>query len=121
MPAYVLAHIDVTDPENYQEYIRMSPESIVQYGGRFLARGPAPEVLEGTWVPKRLVLHRISIGRAGAPVVGVTGVRGGEGKAPGHVDRRSCDPSWCVAVRMAAEPLSMRGSDEVDLEPRRLS
>ena len=56
MPAYVLAHIDVTDPENYQEYIRMSPESIVQYGGRFLARGPAPEVLEGTWVPKRLVL-----------------------------------------------------------------
>ena len=56
MPAYVLAHIDVTDPENYQEYIRMSPDSIVQYGGRFLARGPAPEVLEGTWVPKRLVL-----------------------------------------------------------------
>ena len=56
MPAYVLAHIDVTDPENYQEYIRMSPESIGQYGGRFLARGPAPEVLEGTWVPKRLVL-----------------------------------------------------------------
>lgn len=56
MPAYVLAHIDVTDPENYQDYIRMSPESIVQYGGRFLARGPAPEVLEGTWVPKRLVL-----------------------------------------------------------------
>ena len=56
MPAYVLAHIDVTDPENYQEYIRMSPDSILQYGGRFLARGPAPEVLEGTWVPKRLVL-----------------------------------------------------------------
>ena len=56
MPAYVLAHIDVTDPENYKEYIRMSPESIVQYGGRFLVRGPAPEVLEGTWVPKRLVL-----------------------------------------------------------------
>jgi uncharacterized protein (DUF1330 family) len=56
MAAYVLAHIDVTDPENYKEYIRMSPESIHQYGGRFLARGPAPEVLEGGWTPKRLVL-----------------------------------------------------------------
>jgi uncharacterized protein (DUF1330 family) len=56
MAAYVLAHIDVTDPENYQDYIRMSPESIVQYGGRFLARGPTPEILEGTWAPKRLVL-----------------------------------------------------------------
>jgi uncharacterized protein (DUF1330 family) len=56
MAAYVLAHIDVTDPEQYQEYIRMSPASITQYGGRFLARGPAPEILEGSWVPKRLVL-----------------------------------------------------------------
>jgi uncharacterized protein (DUF1330 family) len=56
MPAYVLAHIDVTDPENYEDYIQMSPESIHQYGGRFLVRGPQAEVLEGTWVPNRLVL-----------------------------------------------------------------
>jgi uncharacterized protein (DUF1330 family) len=56
MPAYVLAHIDVIDAEEYKEYIKMSPESIHLYGGRFLARGPAPEVLEGTWAPKRLVL-----------------------------------------------------------------
>jgi uncharacterized protein (DUF1330 family) len=56
MPAYVLAHIDVTDPENYRDYIQMSPESIHQYGGRFLVRGPQVEVLEGTWAPQRLVL-----------------------------------------------------------------
>jgi uncharacterized protein (DUF1330 family) len=56
MPAYVLAHIDVTDPERYQEYIRMSPESIALYGGRFLARGSKPDILEGTWVPGRLVI-----------------------------------------------------------------
>jgi uncharacterized protein (DUF1330 family) len=56
MPAYVLAHIDVTDPENYQDYVRMVPHSVTHFGGRFLARGPAPEILEGTWVPKRLVL-----------------------------------------------------------------
>ncbi len=56
MPAYVLAHIDVTDPENYRDYVRMVPQSIARYGGRFLVRGPEPEILEGRWVPKRLVL-----------------------------------------------------------------
>ena len=56
MPCYVLAHIDVTRPAEYEEYKKMSPTSIAQYGGRFLARGPKPEVLEGTWEPKRLVL-----------------------------------------------------------------
>jgi uncharacterized protein (DUF1330 family) len=56
MPAYVIAHIDVTDPQNYEEYKKMSPSSIAHYGGRFLVRGPKPEVLEGTWDPKRLVL-----------------------------------------------------------------
>jgi uncharacterized protein (DUF1330 family) len=56
MPAYVLANITVTDPENYQDYIKMSPESISQYGGKFIVRGPEPEILEGTWMPKRLVL-----------------------------------------------------------------
>jgi len=56
MPAYVIAHIDVTDPIRYEDYKKMSPVSIGQYGGRFLARGPKPEILEGTWEPKRMVL-----------------------------------------------------------------
>lgn len=56
MAAYVIAHIDVTDPVNYEDYKKMSPSSIAQYGGRFLARGPQPEVLEGDWQPKRLVI-----------------------------------------------------------------
>ncbi len=56
VPAYVIAHVDVTDPVEYQEYIRMSPDSIKAYGGRFLARGGETEVLEGSWQPKRLVI-----------------------------------------------------------------
>jgi uncharacterized protein (DUF1330 family) len=54
--AYVIAHIDVKDPVRYQDYIRMSPISIAKFGGRFIARGGKTEVLEGSWVPKRLVL-----------------------------------------------------------------
>jgi uncharacterized protein (DUF1330 family) len=56
MPAYVSSHVDVTDPIAYQEYIRMSPDSIKAYGGRFLARGGETRVLEGGWQPKRLVI-----------------------------------------------------------------
>jgi uncharacterized protein (DUF1330 family) len=56
MPAYVIAHIDVKDPSRYEDYKKMSPISIQQYGGRFIARGGKAEVLEGEWQPKRLVL-----------------------------------------------------------------
>jgi uncharacterized protein (DUF1330 family) len=56
MSAYVIAHIDVKDPVKYEDYKKMSPVSIQQYGGRFIARGGAAESLEGTWQPKRLVL-----------------------------------------------------------------
>jgi uncharacterized protein (DUF1330 family) len=56
MPAYVIAHIDVQDPVRYEDYKKMSPVSIQQYGGRFIARGGTAEVLEGGWQPKRLVL-----------------------------------------------------------------
>lgn len=56
MPAYVIAHIDVKDPVRYEDYKKMSPVSIEQFGGRFLARAGHTERLEGTWEPKRLVL-----------------------------------------------------------------
>jgi len=56
MPAYVIAHIDVKDPVRYEDYKKMSPISIGNFGGRFIARGAKAEVLEGTWEPKRLVL-----------------------------------------------------------------
>ncbi|MEO8077248.1 MAG: DUF1330 domain-containing protein [Acidobacteriota bacterium] len=56
MAAYVIVHVEVTNPAEYEQYKKMSPTSIEAYGGRFLARGGATEVLEGHWQPKRLVL-----------------------------------------------------------------
>lgn len=56
MPAYVLVHIDVKDTGPYEDYKKMAPPSIAQYGGRYLVRGPQPEILEGKWEPKRLVI-----------------------------------------------------------------
>jgi uncharacterized protein (DUF1330 family) len=56
MPAYVIANVDVKDPIRYEDYKKMSPSSINQYGGRFIARGGNCDVLEGSWSPKRLVI-----------------------------------------------------------------
>ena len=56
MAAYVLANIEVTDPAAYDEYRKGVAATIAQYGGRFLARGGAVVPLEGTFVPKRIVI-----------------------------------------------------------------
>jgi uncharacterized protein (DUF1330 family) len=56
MPAYLIADLDVTDPEGYAEYRRTVGESIAAFGGRFLARGGRTVSLEGDWKPKRLVI-----------------------------------------------------------------
>lgn len=56
MTAYVIVDIDVLDPENYKEYVRLAPETVELYGGRYLARAGKTETLEGEWQAKRLVI-----------------------------------------------------------------
>jgi uncharacterized protein (DUF1330 family) len=56
MVAYVINDMEVTDPTLLEEYKKLSPATVAQYGGRFLARGGTMEVLEGAWRPKRLVI-----------------------------------------------------------------
>ena len=56
MAAYVITEIDVTDPVGYEEYRRMGPPTVAAYGGKFVVWGGKVEVLEGTWVPKCLVV-----------------------------------------------------------------
>ena len=56
MPAYVINDMDVTDPGLLEEYKKLSPATVAQFGGKFLARGGAFGVLEGDWQPKRLVI-----------------------------------------------------------------
>jgi uncharacterized protein (DUF1330 family) len=56
MAAYLVADIEVTDPDMYAEYRRTVGESIAAFGGRFLARGGTTVTLEGNWMPKRLVI-----------------------------------------------------------------
>jgi uncharacterized protein (DUF1330 family) len=56
MSAYVLVDIEVHDPVEYEEYKRLAGPTVGLYGGRYIVRGGATEVLEGDRVPHRTVV-----------------------------------------------------------------
>jgi len=65
MAAYVIVDIEVTDPVEYEEYKRLAAPTVAAHGGRYVVRGGAAEVLEGDWVPHRLVVLEFeSVARA---------------------------------------------------------
>ena len=56
MPAYFVAELDVTNPTGMDPYRAAVPATIAQYGGRYLIRGGAAELIEGGPQPKRVVI-----------------------------------------------------------------
>ncbi|WP_299789601.1 DUF1330 domain-containing protein [uncultured Marivita sp.] len=47
MPALWIAHVTVTDPEDYAKYAELAGPAIAQHGGHFIARGGRYVQLEG--------------------------------------------------------------------------
>jgi uncharacterized protein (DUF1330 family) len=56
MPAYVIARVEVTDWDKYNEYLKVGPGTIAQYGGRFIARNGEMATLEGPEETRRLII-----------------------------------------------------------------
>lgn len=56
MPAYIIVLADVTDPERYAAYTKVTPSVVAQFGGRFIARGGRTETLEGPEERRRVVV-----------------------------------------------------------------
>ena len=56
MAAYVIAEVDVHDSALFEEYRKLVPPTITQYGGKYVVRGGTTETKEGGWTPKRIVL-----------------------------------------------------------------
>jgi uncharacterized protein (DUF1330 family) len=56
MPAYFVAELEVTNPAGMESYRAAVPATIAQYGGRYLTRGGAAELIEGGPEPKRIVI-----------------------------------------------------------------
>ena len=56
MPAYMIVRVNVTDMEQYGEYMKLTPAIIEKYGGKFVVRGGEKVILEGPDVTDRMVV-----------------------------------------------------------------
>ena len=56
MPAYVIATVEVTDPETYESYKSAAAAAILAHGGRYLVRGGESRVVEGAFPGSRFVV-----------------------------------------------------------------
>lgn len=55
--AYWIAHVTVTDPEQYKVYADAAPIAFAKYNARILARGGRFEQLEGDGHPRNVVIE----------------------------------------------------------------
>ena len=55
--AYWIAHVTVTDPENYQKYAAGTAAPFKKYGAKVLARGGKYNALEGADHPRNVVIE----------------------------------------------------------------
>jgi uncharacterized protein (DUF1330 family) len=56
MPAYVIVDVTIQDFKEYEEYKKLTPETIAAYDGKFIVRGGQTTTLEGDWNPGRIVV-----------------------------------------------------------------
>ena len=55
--AYWVAHVDVADPQVYDEYRRLNAAPFAEFGARFIVRGGEQEVREGTARSRTVVIE----------------------------------------------------------------
>ncbi|MGI9482030.1 MAG: DUF1330 domain-containing protein [Hyphomicrobiales bacterium] len=56
MAAYLIARVNVTDPEQYEKYKALTPAAVAAHGGKFIARGGETVTLEGEEEDRRVVV-----------------------------------------------------------------
>jgi uncharacterized protein (DUF1330 family) len=60
VPAYVIAMVNVTNPEKYQEYAKLAGPAGAKYGGKFHVRGGKKHPLEGNLAFERVVVQEFA-------------------------------------------------------------
>lgn len=56
MAAYLVARVEITNPDAYENYKKLAAEAIAKHDGRYLARGGHMETLEGDEESRRVVI-----------------------------------------------------------------
>ena len=56
MPAYVISEVEMRDAAGFGAYRAIAAKTIVQYGGRYLVRGGAANLVEGEPPPKTIIV-----------------------------------------------------------------
>ena len=46
MTAYIIADIHITDPVGYEVYKKLASSTVELHGGKYIARGGKPEIIE---------------------------------------------------------------------------
>ena len=64
--AYWIAHVDVSDPETYENYKAANTAPFAEFGARFVVRGGAQEVREGQSKSRTVVIEFPSLEAAKA-------------------------------------------------------
>lgn len=56
MAAYMIVRVNVTDMDQYSEYMKLTPAILEKYGGKFIIRGGEKVILEGPDITDRMVM-----------------------------------------------------------------
>ncbi len=56
MAAFIVSHINVTDWNKYKEYMKVTPDIIGKFEGKFIVRGGEMMTLEGPEETRRVII-----------------------------------------------------------------
>ena len=56
MAAYIIVDVSIMNYDEYEEYKKLTPDSLKEFKGEFIVRGGKVDILEGNWEPGRIVV-----------------------------------------------------------------
>ena len=56
MKGYLVLDLTINDLGGFMEYVKCIPSYIKKYDGKYIVQGVQPELMEGGWLPERLVI-----------------------------------------------------------------